>query len=67
MECNVSEYSTEALNQAEHTDELVKDGKTHVRLDYKVSGIGSASCGTTLEEKYRLKDKEIAFALKICI
>ena len=65
MECNVSKYSTEALLAAEHTDELVEDGKTHLRVDYKVSGIGSASCGTTLEECYRLSEKEIEFAFRM--
>lgn len=67
MEINVSEYSTEALHKAEHTDELVKDGKVHLRVDYKVSGIGSASCGTELEECYRLKEKEIEFAFTMGI
>jgi len=49
------------LYKAEHTDELVKDGKTHLRIDYKVSGIGSNSCGPQLEKAYRLAEKEIAF------
>jgi len=65
MEINVSNYSTEAIYKATHTDELVKDGKIHVRIDYKVSGIGSASCGPELSEKYRFKEKEIAFAFSI--
>lgn len=26
-----------------HTDELTQDGKVHLRVDYKVSGIGSNS------------------------
>lgn len=61
FECNVSMYSTDALTRAEHTDELVSDGNTHLRLDYKNSGIGSASCGAQLEERYRLKEKQIEF------
>ena len=61
MEINVSDYSTSALYKAEHTDELVKDGKTHLRIDYKVSGIGSNSCGPQLEKAYRLAEKEITF------
>lgn len=62
FEIRVSAYSTEALDRAEHTDELYADGKTHVRVDYKVSGLGSNSCGPELEEKYRLKEKELFFA-----
>ncbi len=65
LEVNVSRYSTAALLKAEHTDELVADGKTHLRIDYKVSGIGSNSCGPTLEEKYRLDEKEIRFRFSL--
>lgn len=65
MEINVSRYSTAALTKAEHTDELVADGKTHLRVDYKVSGIGSNSCGPELEKKYRLAEKTICFRFRI--
>ena len=61
MEINVSNYSTAALTKAEHTDELAADGKTHLRIDYKVSGIGSNSCGPELEKPYRLAEKEVSF------
>ena len=61
MEICVSRYSTAALTKAEHTDELVADGKTHLRIDYKVSGIGSNSCGPELERDYRLQEKHIFF------
>jgi beta-galactosidase len=65
MEINVSRYSTAALLKAEHTDELIADGKTHLRIDYKVSGIGSNSCGPELEQEYRLAEKEIRFDFSI--
>ena len=65
FECNVSKYSTEALNKAAHTDELIEDGKTHLRIDYKVSGLGSYSCGPELSEKYRLKEKQVVFDFSI--
>ncbi|MEG2670549.1 MAG: hypothetical protein RR957_08785 [Oscillospiraceae bacterium] len=32
-----------------------------LRVDYKVSGIGSNSCGPELLEKYRVDDKKIEF------
>ena len=63
--CNVSAFSTAAIDQAEHTDELISDGKTHLRIDYKVSGIGSASCGPELLEKYRLSERNITFGFTI--
>ena len=65
MEIQVSEYSTKALTKAMHTDELVKDGKVHLRIDYKNSGIGSGSCGPILEPPYRLSEKEIEFAFSM--
>ncbi len=65
MEINVSNYSTDALYKAEHTDELKKDGKVHLRIDYKVSGIGSNSCGPGLMDKYKLQEKDIAFSFSI--
>ena len=65
FEFNVSKYNTKTLYKANHTDELLKDGKTHLRIDYKVSGLGSNSCGPALLEEYRLKEKEIAFAFSI--
>ncbi len=61
FEMNVSEYSTAALYKARHTDELVKDGNIHVRIDYKGSGLGSNSCGPALADKYRFNEKEIDF------
>jgi beta-galactosidase len=67
FEFSVSDYSTNALYKAEHTDELIKDDFVHLRVDYKVSGIGSNSCGPYLDEKYRLKEKEIDFAFSINI
>jgi beta-galactosidase len=63
--CNVSAFTTKAIDQAEHTDELISDGKTHLRIDYKVSGIGSNSCGPELMEKYRLSEKNITFNFTI--
>ena len=65
FECNVSAYSTEALTHAAHTDALIPDGRTHVRIDYKVSGIGSNSCGPELSGQYRLEEKAIAFGFCI--
>ncbi len=62
FECCVSRYSTDALDKATHTDELRPDGKVHLRIDYKNSGIGSNSCGPKLANKYRLEEKDIHFA-----
>ncbi len=65
FEFNVSSYTSYALEKAMHTDELVKNGRTNIRIDYKTSGIGSASCGPRMIEKYQLRDKEISFSFFI--
>lgn len=65
FEFNVSSYSSDALTGAEHTNELISDGKTHLRIDYKVSGLGSNSCGPELEREYRLDEKKIKFNFTI--
>ena len=65
FECNVSKYSIETLFRAMHTDELDEDGKIHLRVDYKMSGIGSHSCGPVLSKQYRLDEKEILFAFSM--
>ena len=61
LDCCVSNYSSKELTAATHTDELQKSGKTFVRIDYKDSGIGSASCGPALSPEFRFNDKEIKF------
>lgn len=40
-------------------DELKENGAVNVRIDYKNSGIGSASCGPDFIEKYKFNEKEI--------
>lgn len=62
FEFHVSHYSADMLTTAMHIDELKKSDVTHVRIDYKVSGIGSNSCGPELIEKYRLSEKEFRYA-----
>ena len=65
FECNVSQYTSEALFEAQHINELKSDGTTHVRIDYKNSGLGSHSCGPELMEKYRVLGKNIDFNFSI--
>ena len=67
MDINVSKYSAHQMYRAKHTDELGEPFATHVRIDYKCKGIGSASCGPTLSSQYCLKDKHILFAFSFSI
>ena len=61
----VSKYSPENLTDANHTDELREDNYTYLRVDYKVSGIGSQSCGPELKNEYKLNEKSIDFKFRI--
>ena len=61
MECQVLHYSKEELTEKKHHFEL-EEGDTYVRIDYKVSGIGSASCGPDLPPKYQVDEKKIQFS-----
>ncbi len=65
--CNVSEYTSKELTSKRHYFELEKDEYTNVRIDYKVSGIGSNSCGPELLEKYRMNDGKVDFRFTIKI
>ncbi|MEE1239977.1 MAG: glycoside hydrolase family 2 TIM barrel-domain containing protein [Acutalibacteraceae bacterium] len=67
MEISVLHHSIDALAAAEHTDQLKKSDGTHIRVDYKVSGISSGSCGPELDEKYRLSEKDISFKFTLSV
>lgn len=63
---NVSEYTKEALTTATHTDELKKNNCTNIRIDAKVTGLGSASCGPqNFIPDYCFYDKNVEFEFYI--
>jgi len=61
---NVSHYSSHDLTNSTHPYKLKKRKETIVHIDYKMSGIGSNSCGPELLPQYRLSEKELNFVLK---
>jgi beta-galactosidase len=62
---NASHFTPEDLTDAMHTYELRKRKETIIHLDYKMSGVGSGSCGPQLSEPYRLSEKEFSFDISI--
>jgi beta-galactosidase len=62
---NASHYTPEDVTAATHDHKLVKRKETCVHIDYKMSGVGSNSCGPELLEPYRLNETEFTFQLKI--
>ncbi len=65
FEFNVSEYTSDELDLKRHAHELEKNGLTNIRVDYINSGIGSASCGPDLSEKYRFDRGEFTFTFSV--
>lgn len=62
---NASHYTPEDLTAATHHHKLVRRKETIVHLDYKMSGVGSNSCGPELLEQYRFDEKRFRFALSL--
>ncbi|HPJ03203.1 MAG TPA: glycoside hydrolase family 2 TIM barrel-domain containing protein [Candidatus Limiplasma sp.] len=62
---NLSPYTQETLASAMHNFELRESEHTVLCLDYKLSGVGSNSCGPELLPQYRLDETAFAFALRL--
>lgn len=56
---SASEFSSEDYRP--HAFEMQSGKNIYLSLDYKMSGVGSHSCGPRLAEKYCLTEKEISF------
>ena len=67
FEINISEYNAKELERKAHNFELEKDGTIHARIDYKVSGLGSGSCGPQLSEQYRMNDARVHFEFSVLL
>lgn len=65
FEFSALHYTMEELDKKTHSFELEKSGTTEVIICYKNRGIGNASCGPALSEKYQIRDKNINFTFKI--
>jgi len=65
FECSASHYTAHDVDKAAHTCDLVKREETIVRIDYKVGGIGSGSCGPYTMDVYKLLDKKIQYGFSI--
>lgn len=59
-----SRYSDRELTRKQHNFELEQDPSVLLCLDYRMSGIGSGSCGPALETRYALTEEKFAHQLK---
>ena len=64
---NISPYSQEELGSKKHEYDLEKSGSTILCVDYKMSGVGSNSCGPALKEQYRLSETEWDWSISLQI
>ncbi|MBP3369734.1 MAG: hypothetical protein J6L85_03180 [Clostridia bacterium] len=62
---NCSHFTANDLSRAAHDYELIPRKETVVNIDYAHAGIGSASCGPTLAEQYRLCGREMKLSFRI--
>ncbi|MBO5747162.1 MAG: beta-galactosidase [Clostridia bacterium] len=58
-------YEAHELEKYKHNFELPESNKTVFSVDYKMSGLGSNSCGPLLMDKYRMNDNEFTFNIRI--
>ncbi|MBE6546037.1 MAG: DUF4981 domain-containing protein [Ruminococcaceae bacterium] len=62
---NCSHFTAKQLTETAHDYELVPLKETVVNIDYRHAGIGSASCGPTLDERWRLSETTIDFSFRL--
>ena len=62
---NCAHCTARQLTDTAHDYELVPLKETVVNIDYRHAGIGSASCGPVLDERWRLSEDTIDFEFRI--
>ncbi|NMB12955.1 MAG: DUF4981 domain-containing protein [Firmicutes bacterium] len=58
-------FSTEDLERARHTDELIWRDEVYLNLDYRQNGLGSGSCGPKVLPQYELAPHEFRFTVRL--
>ena len=65
VEFSAGHFTAANLENAAHSFELTPRKETILRIDYKVSGIGSNSCGPELLPKYRFDEKNFKYTFQV--
>lgn len=58
---SASHYTTENVEKARHQTDLVEEDFIVLNIDHQQNGLGSASCGPGVQEKYELKNDDFQF------
>ena len=65
MNFSARHYTDTELDVKTHADELEKIPECIFHFDYKVSGVGTGSCGPQTLERYRVKPEKVCFNIYI--
>jgi hypothetical protein len=65
LEVSAHHYTPEDFTQARHTFDLVRRDETIFHIDYRQSGLGSASCGPKPLPQYLIEPKEMTFRVRL--
>jgi beta-galactosidase len=60
----VRDWTTQALETATHTPDLIPGDTTHVTLDIAQTGVGTAACGPALPDRDKLKTAPATLTLR---
>lgn len=60
-------WTSEDLERARHPTDLSDSGRVWLNLDYAQQGLGSAACGPSLPERYRVAPEPTTFALRFVL
>ena len=65
IDFSASRFATDDLEQARHPHELTRLNGIRLNLDYRHTGIGSASCGPGVLPQHELRPAEFRFSLRL--
>jgi hypothetical protein len=65
LEVSAHHFTTEDLTNARHTFELKRRDDITLNLDYKQSGLGSASCGPETLPKYQIQPEPVSYRVRL--
>jgi beta-galactosidase len=63
LDFSARRWTSEQLDAAEHTVDLIPGGYVYVNLDHAQQGIGSASCGPPALPRYQLLARPATFTV----
>ncbi|WP_320128333.1 glycoside hydrolase family 2 TIM barrel-domain containing protein [uncultured Sphaerochaeta sp.] len=64
---NASYYTDSELAEKKHNWELISSNSLLLHIDYRMSGVGSASCGPKLNDRYAINESEIIFSFSLIL